>query len=123
VQINPKGPRETLSIGGEDTGPGNTDLHQLGQGKQPAATTDIGPTSTRVLNRKYLSFLPNRWQDTSTIVSDSTTNQMEIEIDESDTSDSQNKSVKKIDKIATLLRVRELDIVSTTSTFQDIEVK
>ena len=80
---------------------------------------------------------------------DRTTNQVEIEIAESDTSAAQNKSAKNIDKIAallqvreqgytsaaqnnsaknidkiaTLLRVREQGIASTRSTLQDIEVK
>ena len=121
MQIIPKGPRETRCIGGEDTGPGNSGLHQLGQGQQPAATTDIGAKSTRVLHRywqrKYLSYLPSKWQDTSTIVPDRTTNQVEIEIAESDTSAAQNKSAKNIDKIATLLRVREQ---GTTSARQEV---
>ena len=82
-------------------------------------------------------------------MSDRTTNQVEIEIAESDTSAEQNESAKKIDriatllrvreqgytsaaqnksaknidKIATLLRVREQGIASTRSTLQDIEVK
>ena len=58
--------------------------------------------------------MPNRWQDTSTIVPDRTTNQVEIEIAESDTSAAQNKSAKNIDKIAALLQVREQGSTSAT---------